>query len=115
CVCASPVVHASLHSFPTRRSSDLFGPPAAVVVGSLVVAVVFLVVLEFLVIISFVGQKLWRDPAMMHDLVFTLPLLIWVLIAVTVAVVSLRVLTSWLHLDGDGFELRSLFRRTRSA
>src|SRR5699024_12252564 len=62
-----------------------FGPPAAVVVGSLVVAVVFLVVLEFLVIISFVGQKLWRDPAMMHDLVFTLPLLIWVLIAVTVA------------------------------
>ena len=96
---------------PTRT----FGPPAAVVVGSLVVAVVFLVVLEFLVIISFVGQKLWRDPAMMHDLVFTLPLLIWVLIAVTVAVVSLRVLTSWLHLDGDGFELRSLFRRTRSA
>ena len=96
---------------PTRT----FGPPAAVVIGSLVVAVVFLVVLEFLVIISFVGQKLWRDPAMMHDLVFTLPLLIWVLIAVTVAVVSLRVLTSWLHLDEDGFELRSLFRRTRSA
>lgn len=96
---------------PTRT----FGPPAAVVIGTLVVGFVFLVVLEFLVIISFVGQKLWRDPAMMHDLVFTLPLLIWVLMAATVMVVSLRVLTSWLHLDEERFELRSLFRRTRSA
>ena len=94
---------------PTRT----FGPPAAVVVGTLVVSIVFLVVLEFLVIISFVGQKLWRDPQLMHDLVFTLPLIVWVLIAVAVTVASLRVLTSWLHLDGDGFVLRSLFRRTR--
>lgn len=96
---------------PTRT----FGPPAAVVVGTLVVAAVFVVVLEFLVIISFVGQRLWRDPAMMHDPVFTLPLLLWVLIALAVTVVSLRVLTSWLHLDAKGFVLRSLFRRTRSA
>ncbi|WP_245822559.1 hypothetical protein [Brachybacterium avium] len=95
---------------PTRT----FGPPAAVVIGSLVVGIFFLVVLEFLVIISFVGQKLWRDPALMHDLVFTLPLLIWVLIAVAVTVVCLRVITSWLHIDEDGFVLRSLFRRTRS-
>lgn len=94
--------------------SRTFGPPASVVVGTLVVAIVFLVVLEFLVIISFVGQRLWRDPAMMHDLVFTLPLIVWVLIAVAVTVVSLRVLTSWLHIDGEGFVLRSLFRRTRT-
>lgn len=105
---ASPVRDGDL---PTRT----FGPPAAVVIGTLVVGIVFLVVLEFLVIISFVGQRLWRDPALMHDLVFTLPLLIWVLMASAVTVVCLRVLTSWLHIDGDGFVLRSLFRRTRTA
>lgn len=95
---------------PTRT----FGPPATVVIGTLVVGIVFLVVLEFLVIISFVGQRLWRDPALMHDLVFTLPLIIWVLMAAAVTVVCLRVLTSWLHLDEEGFVLRSLFRRTRT-
>ncbi|MGO1227194.1 MAG: hypothetical protein ACTMII_10025 [Brachybacterium sp.] len=94
---------------PTRT----YGPPASVVIGSLVVGFVFLVVLEFLVIISFVGQRLWNHPELMHDLVFTLPLLIWVLIAVTVTVAVLRVITSWLQIDEDGFELRSLFRRTR--
>ncbi|MDN5822191.1 MAG: hypothetical protein L0H39_11975 [Brachybacterium sp.] len=104
---SSPVQDGDL---PTRT----FGPPAAVVIGSLVVGVVFVVVLEFLVIISFVGQKLWRDPAMMHDLVFTLPLLVWVLIAVVVTVACLRVITSWLHIDEEGFVLRSLFRRTRA-
>ncbi|WP_394215626.1 hypothetical protein [Brachybacterium vulturis] len=105
---ASPAQDGDL---PTRT----FGPPASVVIGTLVVGVVFLVVLEFLVIISFVGQRLWREPALMHDLVFTLPLLIWVLIALAVTVVCLRVLTSWLHIDEDGFVLRSLFRRSRSA
>ncbi|WP_114855555.1 hypothetical protein [Brachybacterium sp. YJGR34] len=95
------------------RPTRTFGPPAAVVVGTLVTGFVFLVVLEFLVIISFVGQKLWRDPAMLHDLLFTLPLLLWVLVATGVTVVSLRVLTAWLQIDGSGFELRSLFRRTR--
>ncbi len=95
---------------PTRT----YGPPASVVIGSLVVGFVFLVVLEFLVIISFVGQRLWHDPLLMHDLVFTLPLLIWVLIAVTVTVTMLRVITSWLQIDESGFELRSLFRRRRT-
>jgi hypothetical protein len=94
---------------PTRT----FGPPVSVVVGTLVVGFVFVVVLEFLVIISFVGQRLWRDPALMHDLVFTLPLILWGLVAAMVTVACLRVLTSWLHLDAEGFELRSLFRRTR--
>lgn len=95
---------------PTRT----YGPPASVVIGSLVVGFVFLVVLEFLVIISFVGQRLWHHPLLMQDLVFTLPMLIWVLIAVTVTVTVLRVITSWLQIDEDGFELRSLFRRTRT-
>lgn len=98
-------------NLPTRT----YGPPASVVLGSLVVALVFLVVLEFLVIISFVGQKLWRHPELMHDLVFTLPLLLWAVMAAAVAVVCLRVITSWLQIDEQGFQLRSLFRRTRAA
>lgn len=98
-------------ALPTRT----FGPPAPVVIGTLVVGVVFVVILEFLVIISFVGQRLWRDPALLHDPLFTLPLLIWVLIAVAVTVTCLRVLTSWLHIDGERFVLRSLFRRPRGA
>lgn len=93
---------------PTRT----FSPPAPVVLGSLAVGLVFLVVLEFLVIISFVGQRLWRHPELMHDVVFTLPLLVWVLMAAAVTVVCLRVITSWLQIDDHGIELRSLFRRT---
>ena len=102
----------------SAREDDLpsrtFGPPATVVIGSLVVGAVFLVVLEFLVIISFVGQRLWDHPALMNDLVFTLPLILWVVTAAVVIVTVLRVITSWLQIDEEGFELRSLFRRTRS-
>ncbi|MGP9537647.1 hypothetical protein ACT3SP_06520 [Brachybacterium sp. AOP43-C2-M15] len=102
---------ASDGDLPTRT----YGPPATVVVGTLVVALIFLVVLEFLVIISFIGQRLWRHPEMMHDLVFTLPLIVWAAMAALVTVVCLRVITSWLQIHETGFELRSLFRRTRAA
>lgn len=92
-----------------------YGPPAAVVIGALIIGLVFTVVLEFLVIISFVGQRLWRHPELMHDALFTLPLVLWVLVAVVSSVMTLRVVTLWLQLDEDGFELRSLFRPTRRA
>lgn len=95
--------------------SRTFGPPGAVVLGTLGAGFVFVIVLEFLVIISFVGQRLWRDPALLHDVVFTLPLLLWVLAATVSAVVCVRILTAWLQIDGEGFELRSLARRTRKA
>lgn len=96
---------------PTRT----FGPPATVVLGTLVAGFVFVVVLEFLVLISFVGQRLWDHPDMARDPLFTLPLLMWVGIAVTASVGSLRVLTAWLQIDENGFELRGLGRRTVSA
>ena len=66
------------------------------------------------VIISFVGQRLWNHPQLMHDLAFTLPLILWVVIAAVVIVTVLRVITSWLQIDEEGFQLRSLFRRTRN-
>lgn len=102
---------AEEENLPTRT----FSPPAAVVMGTLVVGTVFLVVLEFLVIISFIGQRLWNHPLLLHDLVFTLPLLLWVVIAAAVTVACLRVMTSWLRIDAQGVELRSLFRRTVTA
>lgn len=95
--------------------SRTYGPPAAVVIGTLVTGFVFVVVLEFLVLISFVGQRLWAHPDMLRDIVFTLPLLIWVVIAASVSVVSLRVLTAWLQIDEKGFELRGLGRPTVKA
>ncbi|SLM97083.1 hypothetical protein FM103_02805 [Corynebacterium xerosis] len=97
-------------SRPTRT----FGPPAGVVLGTLGVGFVFVVVLEFLVIISFVGQRLWNDPALLRDLVFTMPLLLWVLVAAGSAVFCLRILTAWLQIDEEGFVLRSLARHTRT-
>lgn len=102
---------AEEENLPTRT----FGPPAAVVIGTLVVGGVFLVVLEFLVIISFVGQRLWNHPLLLHDLVFTLPLLLWVVMAAAVTVTCLRVMTAWLRVDEQGVVLRSLFRRTVTA
>lgn len=111
-VISTPDAARSAHEgdLPTRT----YGPPASVVIGSLVVGFVFVVVLEFLVIISFVGQRLWTDPALKEDFLFTLPLLLWVVVAVSVTVTVLRVITSWLQIHERGFELRSLFRRTRT-
>lgn len=108
---STPDAARSAHEgdLPTRT----YGPPASVVIGSLVVGFVFVVVLEFLVIISFVGQRLWTEPALMDDFLFTLPLLLWAVVAVTVTVTVLRVITSWLQIHDQGFELHSLFRRSR--
>ncbi|GAA1490221.1 hypothetical protein [Brachybacterium sacelli] len=97
------------------RPTRTFGPPAGVVLGTLAAGFVFVVVLEFLVIISFVGQRLWNHPALLRDVVFTAPALLWVLVAVASSLLCLRVLTAWLQIDEEGFELRSLARRTRKA
>lgn len=97
------------------RPTRTFGPPAGVVLGTLGAGFVFVVVLEFLVIISFVGQRLWNHPALLRDVVFTAPALLWVLVAVASSLLCLRVLTAWLQIDEEGFELRSLARRTRKA
>lgn len=96
---------------PTRT----FSPPGRVILGTLLIALVFVVVLEFLVIISFVGQKLWRDPELARDPLFTLPLLLWVAVAVIAAVTVLRVLTAWLQVNEKGFRLQGLCRTTIEA
>src|SRR5690625_7757236 len=52
---------------------------------------------------------------MLRDIVFTLPLVLWVLIAAAATVISVRVLTAWLQIDEEGFELRGLGRPTVKA
>ncbi|MGY5764033.1 hypothetical protein ACXET9_02375 [Brachybacterium sp. DNPG3] len=98
-------------SLPTRT----FGPPATVVLSSLVTGVVLVVVLEFLVIISFVGQRLWQSPLLGHDPYFTLPFAVWVVVLVAAIVATLRKSTAWLQLDEHGFRLQGLGRRTVAA
>src|SRR5699024_8353992 len=64
---------------------------------------------------SFMGQRLWEHPLMARDVVFTLPLLIWVVIAAAAIMMALRILTSWLQIDERGFRLRALGRPTTAA
>lgn len=103
--------HASSSPQSLSVPSKVFGPPAPVVVATLIAGLVFAVVLEFLVLISLIGQRLWNDPRFLHDLVFTLPLILWVVVAVATLVMVLRILTAWLTVDGEGIALRGLFRR----
>ncbi|MFC0675276.1 hypothetical protein [Brachybacterium hainanense] len=93
------------------QSTRVFGPPAPAVIGTLLAAVVFVIVLEFLVLISFIGQRLWGDPRILHDAVFSLPLLGWVAVAAASVVLVARILTTWLQLTEHGMAVRGLFRR----
>jgi hypothetical protein len=98
---------------PSRAdSSHVFGPPRTVVFGSLFTGVVCAFVLEFLVLVSFLGQRLWTDPRMGHEFLFTLPLLLWVLVLAVSVVTTLRGITTWLHVDATGMSLRGLCRRS---
>lgn len=95
-----------------RESSHVFGPPRGTVIGALISALIFGVVLEFLVMTSFVGQRLWLDPRLGHDAVFTLPFVLWFVVVVGTIVYTLRSITSWMHVGGEGFRLQGLGRRT---
>ncbi|EWS81895.1 hypothetical protein [Brachybacterium phenoliresistens] len=99
-------------SSPVAQSTRIFGPPAPAVIGTVLASFVFVIVLEFLVLISFVGQRLWNHPLMLHDLVFTLPLLGWVLVLAASIVMVARIVTTWLQLTDVGVDVHGLFRRS---
>lgn len=96
---------------PDAQPERTFSPPAGVIIGTLVAGFVFVVVLEFLVIISFVGQRMWSDPGLLTQPLNLLPLLLWIVVAAVASVMVLRVITAWLQLDETGFRLQSLMRR----
>ncbi|UYG17127.1 hypothetical protein BRM3_01435 [Brachybacterium huguangmaarense] len=94
--------------------SHVFGPMRSAVMAALVGAITFVVVLEFLVLTSFIGQRLWNDDALFHEVLFTLPLVLWLLILVAAVVICLRTITSWLTVGEQGFATHGLFRRAVS-
>lgn len=98
-------------SAPRALSTRVYGPPTPVVLGTLAVSVIFVIVLEFLVLTSFVGQRLWNHPAMLEDFVFTLPIALWALVVAVSIMVVARIITTWLNITDNGFTVNGLFRR----
>lgn len=90
-------------------------PSPAAMSAALLATVVFTVLLEFLVGISFIGQSLWSDPRLFHDHWFTLPLYGWFAVAALAIVALLRILTQCVVLYEDRLKVRGLFRIPRSA
>lgn len=95
----------------THVPSLVFGPVRSAVLATLAAVLVFGIVLEALVMTSFIGQQLWRSTAMFREIVFTTPLVLWVLVVGTVIALALRVITAWLQVDGTGIRIRGLCRR----
>lgn len=92
---------------PTRA----YGPMRSAVIAAVIAMITGVIVLEFLVLTTFAGKRLWSDPRMFHDLWFTAPIAIWLLLAALGVLVLVRVVTSWLRIDEDGFSLNGLVRR----
>ena len=90
-------------------------PSPAAMSAALLAAIVFTVLLEFLVGISFIGQSLWSDPRLFHDHWFTLPLYGWFAVVALALVALLRILTQCVVLHEDRVKVRGLFRIPRSA
>ncbi|MDO5662910.1 MAG: hypothetical protein Q4G40_09455 [Brachybacterium sp.] len=97
----------------SRLVGTSFRPSKQTVVSTIVIGLIFLVVLEFLVLVSFIGQRLWNDERLYSDLVFIVPALLWLGVLAATAIFVSRVLTARLDVDRDGFRLRGLFRRTQ--
>ena len=85
-------------------------PTAGAIAGTLVASLVFIILLDFLVFISFIGQRLWDDPRLFNDHFFTLPLYIWFVIVGLVVVATLRIITQRLIIDSTAVRVRGLFR-----
>lgn len=106
---------SNAHVLPDpERSRLVFTPTPAAVAGALVAAIVFVVVLEFLVFISFLGQHMWDDPALFSDHWHTAPLYLWFAVVALAAAVVLRIVTYRVVIDARGVAVRGLLRRPRT-
>ncbi|WP_058234825.1 hypothetical protein [Devriesea agamarum] len=91
-----------------QEAERTFRPPYAAKIGAVVAAIVFVVILEFMVIVSFVGQKLWEDPRLFHDLLFTLPAALWILFALIAIVFVVRTMAARLCVSNTGLRVRGI-------
>ncbi|EPH15349.1 hypothetical protein QP880_00325 [Dermabacter hominis] len=90
-------------------------PSPAAMSASLLAAIVFTVLLEFLVGISFIGQGLWSDARLFRDHWFTLPLYVWFGVVALALIGVLRIVSQCVILHDDRIKVRGLFRIPRSA
>lgn len=90
-------------------------PSPAAMSAALLSAIVFTILLEFLVGISFIGQGLWSDPRLFRDHWFTLPLYGWFAVVLLAIIAVLRIVTQCVILLEDRVKVRGLFRIPRSA
>lgn len=97
-----------------EEATTSFGPARASVVGAIAAGIVFVIVLEFLVLISFVGQRLWRHPDFGSDFLFTLPMLLWLGVAVVGTLTTIRIVSSWFRVTPESLSVRGLIRRQRT-
>ncbi|MBV7411430.1 hypothetical protein KRX56_01570 [Dermabacteraceae bacterium TAE3-ERU27] len=70
--------------------------------------VVFSVMLEFLVIVSFLGRRIWHNPLLFHDWWFTLPFTLWLLIVLLGVLVIVRTTLGSLVMNSAGVRARTL-------
>lgn len=90
-------------------------PTPGAIAGSLALSLAFIVLLPFLVVISFIGQELWRDTALFTDHVFSLPAYLWFAVLVLCLIAVLRIVTQRVVITEHGIKVRGLFRMPRSA
>lgn len=90
----------------------IFRVPRSGRIAAVVLYVLFVVALEFLVLMSFVSKRLWRDDRLFSDAGFTLPLLLWLLLAVVAGVILVRTLTRRIGIGPDRLRIGSVFART---
>lgn len=98
-----------------REHPIVLRPSKAARIAFLLVAVVLVIVLDFLVVISFIGQRLWADPRLFHDHWFSLPAYMWIGIALLAVWVVIRATTQKVVLTPEKIRVRGLLRVPRSA
>lgn len=99
----------------TEISRIVLRPTKKAIAGILTLAIICIVVLEFLVYTSFLGQRLWRSAALFKNHWFTLPVYLWILIVLILFLLVLRIITQAIIVDGDGIKVRGLLRLPLSA
>ena len=97
-----------------REHRIVLRPSRAARAAFLLVAVVLVIVLDFLVVISFIGQQLWKDDRLFHDHRFSMPAYLWIGIALLAAFVVIRATTQKVVLTPQEIRVRGLLRLPRT-
>lgn len=90
----------------------VFRVPRSGRIAACVLYFLFVVALEFLVIMSFMSKRLWLDARLFSDVGYTLPLLGWLLLALAAGVILVRTLSSRLVVGPDRLRIRTALARS---